>query len=855
MKKLITLIILLSSAVAMFAVDFTYNGINYTILSEEDKTCEVRAGAFPVAGTEIEGDVVIPEVAEYQGVQYTVVRIGKCAFYRKNVSSVEIPNTVTSIGEAAFEKTGLRSVVIPNSVKEIEQMAFYACYPLSSIELSNTLTTIGFGVFGDCANLYNIVIPNSVTSIGEGVFSRCNWLSSVILSNSLTSIEDGTFGGCTNLKSLTIPNSVKSIGNNAFASSGLTSITIPGSVDSIGIEPFRNCSELKEIIVDESNTTFSSNNGILYNKDLTTLICCPIGVMGTLDIPESVKTIHEFAFKGCYGLFSIQLPSSVTEIQKYAFEGCNALTSIDIPSSVNNIGNGAFKNCRGIKSIIIPKVPEIYRELFEGCINLTSAELPDGITAICEFAFKGCEKLTSIKIPDSADYIGPEAFYGCTGLTSVFMTNSLVALSWGAFANCSALTSITIPPTTTEIAERAFEGCSSLSSLDIPESVNDIGLNAFKGCSSLTSVTIPNKLKKICDGTFEGCGGLTNVYIPNSVTEIGINAFKDCSGLTSIEFSNTLTTIGDNAFSGCTNMNQIIFQSPDLTIGAEAFILCPNLKTIFCMGANPPHTESYEKTFSNEAYESSKLIVTCLALPKIKAVEPWNCFKNIESIEQSLVLSHSEITIGSDEAFQLGLYGAEGKIEWSTSDASVAYANECGLVVAMGVAGTAEITAKANGEQVSCNVTVTAQSQMPAKALAEGETTDNQPLDIIIESVGGNPPMVNARLIPVGSSTVIDWTSSDESIASVERGLVTMHGTGEVKFGTETQNGLSESRTINLEDIATGITDITVDGDAHGSGNVYDLTGRCVLINATPEQISRLGKGIYIVNGKKVLVK
>jgi len=259
--------------------------------------------------------------------------------------------------------------------------------------------------------------------------------------------------------------------------------------------------------------------------------------------------------------------------------------------------------------------------------------------------------------------------------------------------------------------------------------------------------------------------------------------------------------------------------------------------------------------FPSSIFDKATLYVPAQALDNYKSTAPWNRFANIETFEGSITLSHSEITIGSDEAFQLGLYGAEGKIEWSTSDASVAYANECGLVVAMGVAGTAEITAKANGEQVSCNVTVTAQSQMPAKALAEGETTDNQPLDIIIESVGGNPPMVNARLIPVGSSTVIDWTSSDESIASVERGLVTMHGTGEVKFGTETQNGLSESRTINLEDIATGITDITVDGDAHGSGNVYDLTGRCVLINATPEQISRLGKGIYIVNGKKVLVK
>ncbi len=174
----------------------------------------------------------------------------------------------------------------------------------------------------------------------------------------------------------------------------------------------------------------------------------------------------------------------------------------------------------------------------------------------------------------------------------------------------------------------------------------------------------------------------------------------------------------------------------------------------------------------------------------------------------------------------------------------------------MGVAGTAEITATVDGEQVSCTVNVTAQSgQMSLNMLTDGVAADNQPVDIIIESIGGNPPMVNARLIPVGSSTVIDWTSSDESVASVDHGLVTVFGTGEVEFGTKTQNGLSKAMIKNIDEGFTSISDVISEGNDVRSGDVYDLTGRRVLVNATPGQLKQLDRGIYIVGGKKVLVK
>ena len=287
--------------------------------------------------------------------------------------------------------------------------------------------------------------------------------------------------------------SVTSIGWYAFYEcTGLTSVTIPNSVTSIGVYAFVSCSGLTSFSVAGDNSNYSSKEGVLFNKQQTTLIQYPARKQGEYVIPNSVTSIVDYAFAGCSGLTSLTIPNSITSIVDYAFEGCSSLTSVTIPNSVTNIGKGAFSGCSSLSSVTIPNsVTSIGESVFSNCSSLTAVEIPNSITSIGYSAFAGCSSLTAVEIPNSVTSIGWYAFYECTGLTSVTIPNSVTSIGHYAFTGCSSLISVTIPNSVTSIANYAFFGCSSLASVTIPNSVIIIGDEAFGGCSSMTSIYVP----------------------------------------------------------------------------------------------------------------------------------------------------------------------------------------------------------------------------------------------------------------------------------------------------------------------------------------------------------------------------
>ena len=243
------------------------------------------------------------------------------------------------------------------------------------IEIPDTIngksvTEIGIEAFRFCRSLTNIIIPDSVTKIGRNAFDNCTSLTNITIPGSVTSIGNWAFEDCISLTSITIENGVTSIGTGVFAKCTLTSVTIPDSVTSIGIGGFG--AYLTRIEVSPNNTMYSSDNGVLFNKNKTTIIDCPDGKTGKYVIPNSVTEIGYGAFDGCTGLTSITIPDSVTSIGNWAFNHCKGLTSITIPDSVTSIGESAFPYCTGLTSITIPdSVTSIGRWAFDHCTDLT----------------------------------------------------------------------------------------------------------------------------------------------------------------------------------------------------------------------------------------------------------------------------------------------------------------------------------------------------------------------------------------------------------------------------------------------------------------------------------------------------
>ena len=230
----------------------------------------------------------------YNKDQTTIIKVPR------KISSLEILNTVTSIGNYAFYNCSkLTSITIPEGVTTIGDYAFYNCSALTSVTIGKSVTSIGNYAFYNCSKLTSVTIPEGVTTIGDYTFYNCSALTSVTIGKSVTSIGNYAFYNCSKLTNVTIPERVTTIGDYTFYNcSALTSVTIGKSVTSIGNEAFSNCRNLEDITVSEENNTYSSVNGVLYDKDQTSIIIIPDKNKGEIIIPKgmfSIETEHNYS--------------------------------------------------------------------------------------------------------------------------------------------------------------------------------------------------------------------------------------------------------------------------------------------------------------------------------------------------------------------------------------------------------------------------------------------------------------------------------------------------------------------------------------------------------------------------------
>ncbi len=237
---------------------------------------------------------------------------------------------------------------------------------------------------------FRLIVNNNVIVGHEGNITKLT-IPSKLKGKNIQAIADGAFSKNVSLQSTVLPPTLELIGRGAFSECGsLKSISIPNNVRYIGKAPFAACNLLTEIKVSPGNSKYSDIDGVLFDKEIKTLIQVPAGKSGNYKILDTVTLIDEAAFAECSRLESIMIPDTVTKIAKAAFAGCKQIKEIKLPNSLKSISEGTFV----------------------GCSNLTKITIPESVTAIEDGAFAHCSNLISVTFKGSPPLTGKAIFTG-----------------------------------------------------------------------------------------------------------------------------------------------------------------------------------------------------------------------------------------------------------------------------------------------------------------------------------------------------------------------------------------------------------------------------------------------------------
>ena len=628
--------------------------------------------------------------------------------------------------------------------------------------------------------------------------------------------------------------------------SQITKITIPKTVQHIESRCFDQCENMTEFVIE-----------------------------GATDGTSQLKEIDSHAFLNCKKLASITLPNSVTYLGENnptsiegggVFEGCESLTSFKFPSSYasSNLPSFTFKNCKNLATI-----------------NWNGYN-PKRLNSC---AFQDCDKITWSQVPQSVEELGDNCFYHCDALTSVdlskikkmdtgvFWATPLTSVEWPAavteipartFWTCGQLTTIKGIPgqpgawdNITKIGENAFNQCTALTTIKLPAELKTIDAQAFRTCINLATVDYGTKVETIGDGAFWYTGALKKFFFKGSVKTLGADAFResgltcvhlkgdmtigkeafmDCKSLKYVEFPATssatqpLTYVAESMFAGCTSLPFITLPSTVTEIKANAFNGCSSLKYVNILAASPA-------TLGANAFPTTAgVYVKPSKLSAYQANAAWNAYSPKDTYEQTLATKYASF----DHDFPVSFVAKNGH------EALEAYVGP----------STYRVTQPTKVQKILKMIKVTSTTANEG-VLLKGEVGRTYTYQIAETDPGlytGN------RVIGVREDTTLVQTESDGksnwvlqsdyklhlvSNGTIKSGRAYVHETndGDTSFGAK---GIYLSFALDEEKNTTGID--SVENKKADEENVYYTLSGVRVINPTE-------KGVYIKNGKKVIIR
>ena len=631
-----------------------------------------------------------------------VKSIGNYAFMvDKLLESIEFPDSLESIGYCAFScyrggtystyvASNLKSVKFGSGLKTIGNYAFYGNRSLETVQFSGkNLTSIGEDAFRDCMALTKLnltgndavicarafcnndalkeVTLSGVKTIGYNAFGGDDALKSADLGEGLISIDSYAFQSCSNLETVSLPESLTTINSYAFQScSKLTSIDIPNKVTKIDDNTFSNCPSLKnvsigsgctsistvafinaysidEITVAENNKNFTAVDGVLYNKDKTTLVLYPKNRSGEFAVPDTVTTIAD-----------------------YAFDNAPKLTKVTIGENVKSVGTGAFRNCNSLETVIFKDSDTVQKTIgdyaFNNCPALTEVDFGNAVKSIGNYAFMVDKLLESIEFPDSLESIGYCAFSCYRGGTySTYVASNLKSVKFGSGLKT--------------IGNYAFYGNRSLETVQFSgENLTSIGEDAFRDCIALSELNITGNGLVIDSNAFYCNYALKSVTLGTGVKTINDYAFRECTSLETVNIGNDVETIGYRAFYYDNNIKQLVLGKGLKNVSPVAFSDKYSNLTVYCYEGTYGH--EYAKGMSNvdikfihdnyyvvdlkaSAVSSNSVTMSWKKPNGYDAIDHYIIYKNGAKYDETTDQTYTDINLKSGEEYVYGVVAVD----------------------------------------------------------------------------------------------------------------------------------------------------------------------------------------------------